>query len=137
MKLLLYFLVLMKQLISLLSKLVFHLFTPLPFTLNLLPKLPYLFFVFIKAAFLCFLRLELLNCILHQSQSLCIHVYGSRLLFKITKESVSLRLECMHELLLLIQGCHILIHHKLSLTLLLAQKLISLGVKGLKGQRML
>jgi hypothetical protein len=46
-------------------------------------------------------------------------------------ESISLQLELVHELLMLIQGCHILLHHNLSLTLLLGQELISLGVKGL------
>lgn len=43
----------------------------------------------------------------------------------------------MHELLLLIQGCHILLHHNLSLTLLLGQKMISLRVEGFEGQRLL
>jgi hypothetical protein len=52
-------------------------------------------------------------------------------------ESISLQLERVHELLLLIQGCHILLHHNLSLSLLLGQKLISLGMEGLEGQRVL
>jgi hypothetical protein len=48
MKLLLYFLELMKQLISLEFKLVFHIFCLRPGTLNVLPELPYLFFVFVS-----------------------------------------------------------------------------------------
>ena len=82
----------MKQLISLLFKLVFHLFCLYPGTLNLFSELPYLFFVFVNA-FLDFLSFESSHFILHLPELLSDRIYGPSLLFKIAKESVPLRLD--------------------------------------------
>ena len=59
----LYFLGLLKQLISFDFKLICHIFSRLPRILNLLSELLYLFFMLLEA-FLCFLSPECLNLVL-------------------------------------------------------------------------